>query len=162
MADYDPIFELRIEFGDTDEYNWIFTDEEYQFFLDKYENPKTLRKHLANSILAKFAINGMRQKVGQEEIYGSERYKNYLDWIKQKASNPLLSGNAPALYIGGTVREKVAELECRTDLMDSMFYQGQHARRPYWNNKRYAGAKNTVEIEEEGVIGHTTSDDGAM
>lgn len=151
MVDYDPIYELRIEFGDTDEYDWIFTDEEYQFFIDKYENPKTLRKNLAMSILAKFAKQGYRQKVGQEEIYGAERYKSYLDWLKQKSANPSFTGNAPAIYIGGVVREKVYELENRLDLMDSTFYNGQHARRPHWNNKRRTGVSKTKEIEEEGV-----------
>ena len=95
-----PIHALRLEFGDVDEYDYILTDESYQYYLNKYPlSPKTVSKYVGNAILAKLAKDGFRQRVGQEEAFLGERYKNYLDWLKQKVSNPLLSGAVPAVYV---------------------------------------------------------------
>lgn len=144
-----PIDALRLEFGDLDEYNYILTDQSYQYFLNKYPNsPRMVSKSVGMTILAKFAKEGYRQKVGQEEAYLSERYKNYLDWLKQKTTNPMLSGSIPAVYVGGVNRDIVTEYELRPDLIDSMFFQGQHAKRPYWLNKRYACESSVKEVEE--------------
>ena len=82
-----PIHALRLEFGDVDEYDYILTDESYQYYLNKYPlSPKTVSKYVGNAILAKLAKDGFRQRVGQEEAFLGERYKNYLDWLKQNYS----------------------------------------------------------------------------
>lgn len=148
-----PIDALRLEFGDLDEYNYILTDESYQYFINKYPtSPNTVSKMVGLAILAKFAKEGYRQRVGQEEAYLGDRYKNYLDFLKQKASNPLLSGIVPAVWVGGVLRDSVEYLEENPEYVDSMFYRGQHARTPYWNNKRFAGKRNTKEVEELGLV----------
>ncbi|HCA4016359.1 TPA: hypothetical protein MPW60_003075, partial [Listeria monocytogenes] len=73
-----PIHALRLEFGDVDEYDYILTDESYQYYLNKYPlSPKTVSKYVGNAILAKLAKDGFRQRVGQEEAFLGERYKNY-------------------------------------------------------------------------------------
>lgn len=144
---------LRLEFGDTDEYDELLSDQSYQAYLNLYtDKPSALRKAIVNAIMSKLARTGFRQRVGQEEAYLGERYQNYLDWLKQKASNPLLGGNAPNVYVGGVVREEVARLENDPYYMDSTFYRGQQARTPYWNNKRYAGIKHTKEVEEDNTL----------
>lgn len=146
---------LRLEFGDLDEFNQILSDESYQALLNKYkDSPRLARIMIANSILAKFASEGFRQRVFNEDAYLGERYKNYLDFLKQKVSNPFLNGVVPKVYVGGIYRDDVAEYERRLDLIDRVFYQGQHARRPSWNNYRFAGIKHTKEVEEtNGLFG---------
>ena len=81
MADLDPINNpidaLRLEFGDTDEYDYVLSDQSYQYFINAYGNsPTLLRKKLGMTILAVFAKEGFRQRVGQEEAYLGERYTN--------------------------------------------------------------------------------------
>lgn len=132
-----PIDALRLEFGDIDEYDYILSDESYQHYINKYPNsPKLVSKSVGNAILAKFVRDGFRQRVGQEEAYLGERYKNYLDWLKQKVSNPLLSGNIPAVYVGGVFRDTVDFYENNPNLIDSWFYRGQHMNKASWLNKR--------------------------
>ena len=144
-----PIDALRLEFGDTDEYDQVLTDESYQYFINKYgDSPRNLRKQLGGAILAKFAKEGYRQRVGQEDAYKGERYKNYFDWLRNKIEKPFLSGNLPAVYIAGVDRMTVAEYETRMDLIDSVFYRGQTARKPDWKSYRYFYPRTVVEPEE--------------
>ena len=153
ITDFDPannpIHALRLEFGDLDEYNFILSDQSYQYFIDTYgTSPRTLRRQLGSSLLAVYASEGYRQRVGQEEAYLGERYENYLDWLTKKIKDPFFSGNIPAVYVGGVARETVSEYENRMDLIDSVFYRGQHARRPEWLNKRITSRTSTIEVEE--------------
>ena len=121
-----PIHALRLEFGDLDKYDYILSDQSYQYYLDKYpDSPNIASKNVGMAILAKFAREGYRQRVGQEEAYQGERYKNYLDWLKQKISNPALSGRVPAVYVGGVLRDTVEFYETNPDFMSSTFYRGQ-------------------------------------
>ena len=139
--DFDPlnntIHALRLEFGDVDEYDYILSDQSYQYYINKYPNSLVMvGKMVGMAILAKFAKEGFRQRVGQEEAYGAERYKNYLDWLKQKATNPALSGRVPAVFVGGVLRESVEYYENHPDYVDSMFFRGQNANQPSWLYKR--------------------------
>ena len=139
--DFDPtnnlIHALRLEYGDLDEYDYILSDQSYHYFINNYPNsPTVASKHVGMAILAKFAREGYRQRVGQEEAYFGERYKNYLDWIKQKIANPSLSGRVPAVYVGGVNREIIEYYENSPEFVDSTFYRGQQADRPSWLHKR--------------------------
>lgn len=61
-----PIDALRLEFGDTDEFDQILTDESYQYFIDKYgKSKRALSRHIGMCIRAVFAKEGFRQRVGQ-------------------------------------------------------------------------------------------------
>lgn len=143
-----PIHALRLEFGDLDLDFPILTDESYQYFLNTYnKSPKMLRKHLGMTIAATFAKHGFRQRVGQEDAYYGERYKNYMDWLNKKLSNPFLSGNIPLVYVGGVVRETVAEYETRLDLIDSTFYRGQTAKKPDFLHHRKFTRCGVIEPE---------------
>lgn len=103
-----PIHALRLEYGDLDEYDYILSDQSYDFYINKYpQSPTMANKSIGMAILAKFAREGYRQRVGQEEAYLGERYKNYLDWLKQKIMNPALSGRLPAVYVGGVFMDCV-------------------------------------------------------
>lgn len=128
-----PIHAIRLEFGDIDEYDYILSDQSYQFYIDKYiDSPKMASKSIGMAILSKFAREGYRQRVGQEEAYLGERYKNYLDWLKQRLTNPSLTGAIPAVYVGGTVIETTEYYATNPDLVSSQFYRGQHEGVPTW------------------------------
>ena len=90
---------------------------------------------VGNAILAKMAKDGFRQRVGQEEAFFGERYKNYLEWLKQKVSNPLLSGMVPAVFVGGVLRDSVEWYDTHPHLMNSVFYRGQHSGKHDWAGK---------------------------
>lgn len=135
-----PIHALRLEFGDLDKYDYILSDQSYQYYLDKYpDSPNIASKNVGMAILARFAREGYRQRVGQEEAYQGERYKNYLDWLKQKISNPALSGRVPAVYVGGVLRDTVEFYETNPEFMSSTFYRGQQEGVPKYLEDRYIG-----------------------
>lgn len=135
-----PIHALRLEFGDLDKYDYILSDQSYQYYLDKYpESPNIASKNVGMAILARFAREGYRQRVGQEEAYQGERYKNYLDWLKQKISNPALSGRVPAVYVGGVLRDTVEFYETNPKFMSSTFYRGQQEGLPKYLEDGHTG-----------------------
>ena len=144
-----PIDALRLEFGDVDEYDFILSNESYQYLIDKYgTSQRRLRTMVGQTILAQFARDGFRQRVGQEDAYLGERYKNYKDWLTDKVTNPMLSGNLPKVYVGGVNRETTAEYELRLDLIDATFYKGQTARKPDWKYNRRFTYDSVIEPEE--------------
>lgn len=120
-----PIHALRLEYGDIDEYDYILSDQSYQFYIQKYiDSPKMASKNIGMAILAKFAREGYRQRVGQEEAYLGERYKNYLDWLKQRLTNPSLTGSIPAVYVGGVFMDAVEYYDTNPEFVPSQFYRG--------------------------------------
>ncbi len=132
-----PIHALRLEYGDVDEYDYILSDQSYQFYIDKYiDSPKQASKSIGMAILSKFAREGYRQRVGQEEAYLGERYKNYLDWLKQRLTNPALTGVIPAVYVGGTMVDTVQYYAENPELVSSQFYRGQHNGLPTYLENR--------------------------
>lgn len=136
-----PIHAYRLEYGDFDEYDYILSDASYQFYIDKYPNsPNLASKSIGMAILARFAREGYRQRVGQEEAYFGERYKNYLDWLKQKITNPALSGRIPAVYVGGVFVDTIDYYTNNPDFVNPHFFKGQHRDEGSWlydKNKRH-------------------------
>lgn len=135
-----PIHALRLEYGDVDEYDYILSDQSYLYYLQKYPNsPVMANKSVGMAILAKFAREGYRQRVGQEEAYLGERYKNYLDWIKQKITNPSLSGRLPMVYVGGVFLDYVEFYDKHPNMVASQFFRGQHR-----DTKTYLDERNDL------------------
>lgn len=138
---FDPannmIHALRLEYGDVDEYDYILSDQSYQYFIDMYpDSYEMASKKVGMAIAANFARNGYRQRVGQEEAYLGERYKNYLDWLKQKITNPMLSGRVPAVYVGGVFVDRIEYYDNNPDLVPSQFFRGlQEGTRPYLKDR---------------------------
>ena len=134
-----PIHALRLEYGDLDEYDYILSDKSYLYYIAKFPNsPAVASKSIGMAILAKFAREGYRQRVGQEEAYFSERYKNYLDWLKQKIMNPSLSGRVPTVYVGGVFMDAVEYYDRNPELVPSQFFRGQQS-----NTKTYLERRKT-------------------
>ena len=134
-----PVHAIRLEYGDLDEYDYILSDKSYLYYIDKFHNsPAVASKSIGMAILAKFAREGYRQRVGQEEAYFSERYKNYLDWLKQKIMNPSLSGRVPTVYVGGVFMDAVEYYDRNPELVPSQFFRGQQS-----NTKTYLERRKT-------------------
>ena len=143
IANFDPmnnpIHAYRLEYGDMDEYDFILSDKSYQYFINKYpDKPDVASKNIGMAILAKFAREGYRQRVGQEEAYFSERYKNYLDWLKQKIMNPSLSGRVPTVYVGGVFMDAVEYYDRNPELVPSQFFRGQQSNTKTYLERRKA------------------------
>ena len=134
-----PIHALRLEYGDLDEYDYILSDKSYLYHIGKFPNsPAVASKSIGMAILAKFAREGYRQRVGQEEAYFSERYKNYLDWLKQKIMNPSLSGRVPTVYVGGVFMDAVEYYDRNPELVPSQFFRGQQSNTKTYLERRKA------------------------
>lgn len=134
-----PVHAIRLEYGDLDEYDYILSDKSYLYYIGKFPNsPAAASKSIGMAILAKFAREGYRQRVGQEEAYFSERYKNYLDWLKQKIMNPSLSGRVPTVYVGGVFMDAVEYYDRNPELVPSQFFRGQQS-----NTKTYLERRKT-------------------
>lgn len=144
-----PIHALRLEYGDVDEYDYILSDQSYQYYMQMYpDSPRMVSKSVGMAILAKFAREGYRQRVGQEEAYLGERYKNYLDWIKQKIVNPSLSGRLPMVYVGGVFLDYVEFYDNHPNMVDSQFFRGQQT-----DTKTYLRDKDNIRIgRRRGII----------
>ena len=134
-----PVHAIRLEYGDLDEYDYILSDKSYLYYISKFPNsPAVASKSIGMAILAKFAREGYRQRVGQEEAYFSERYKNYLDWLKQKIMNPSLSGRVPTVYVGGVFMDAVEYYDRNPELVPSQFFRGQQSNTKTYLERRKA------------------------
>lgn len=142
-----PIHALRLEYGDIDEDDYILSDQSYNYYIEKYNlSPSMASKSIGMAILARFAREGFRQRVGQEEAYLGDRYKNYLDWLKQRVNNPSLSGRLPAVYVGGVFVDTVDYYHNNPDTMPSTFYRGQHEGVPSYMKNRLGSGFRTKTI----------------
>lgn len=159
ITDPDKIWELRLTLGDlgdgtgADQY---LSDEQYQYFINKYTDPDTgvlaERKTLlaaAMAILPILARNGARQRVGQEEIYGKELLDSWLAFIKMLQSNKYNGTSAPFVYFGGVYRDAVAFYETNPEFVDSPFYSGKSEEAPNWKYRRQFINNQVIEPAEQ-------------
>lgn len=66
---------LRLEVGDTDPDYEDLTDAEYQYFIDTFGEDAAYTQSL-KALVAKYAKYA-RERAGQVEVYGQEKFKNY-------------------------------------------------------------------------------------
>lgn len=166
ITDPDKIWEMRLTLGDlgdgtgTDQY---LSDEQYQFFINKYTDTTTgtfyQRKALlaaAMAILPILARNGARQRVGQEEIYGKELLDSWLAFIKLLQSPKYNGAAAPFVYFGGVYRDTVAFYETNPEFVDSPFYNGKSEEAPSWKYCRQFINNQVIEPAEQRDNGIST------
>lgn len=111
------IQKVRLEIGDTDVSMPILTDDEYQYFLDKYDQSvNKAAVDAAKSILFKLSSR-TRERVDALEIYGNQWAENYRQALLSYLSNPNLStaiqGAQP--YAGGISKADIADNLSNTD-----------------------------------------------
>ena len=91
---------LRLKVGDIQDMP-ILPDVVYtQTLTDNQDNINRSAQTIAGYIAA-ILSQRTREKLSFIEIYGSDVYKNYMDFIKQIMTNPNISGVSPIPYAGG-------------------------------------------------------------
>ena len=144
--------QMKIEFGDIDQYFPLLDDKHYDQLICLYGNsPFQLRRSIGLAILASMSTTSFRQRIGQEDAYLGERFRNYKEFLDRKLTNPMFSGVVPQIYIGGVNRQVVAEIETNPDLVNSVFYMGQQTRKPNWKYKRQFTSCSVIEHYEKQI-----------
>lgn len=93
-----PISALRLRLGDTKDYPQMLPDEVYEHALaENNGNLKAATILCGQYILAQLAFKS-HQKMGMLEVWGSESYKNYMQYLMLVVKNPDFSGISPIPY----------------------------------------------------------------
>lgn len=131
-----PIDAFRVEWGDTDEFFVILQDSEYQYVIDKYNTDSKRSKQIGMAMLAKLALTGVRERVGQEERFGQDAFNNFYKFVKDKITNPSFGNILPLIYAGGTNRCETASIATDKTLVDLPFFRGQSSGVADWQESR--------------------------
>lgn len=123
--DTNPIDALRLQLGDTDENNPWLTDNDYQFYLNKYPNNSGRKIVIAaaQAILFKLA-KYTRERAGQIEVYGSDVYRNYSDAIERFIKDSSFNGVYPLSYFGGISKIDEEANNANPDVIQKTFKTG--------------------------------------
>lgn len=145
-----PIDALRLEFGDTDDLVIWLTDNDYQYYIDKYPtNERVRNREISLAMINKLALTGIRERSGAEERYGKEAFDNFFLAFKERIRNPALGNMLPISYFGGVYREDKADRATNVDLIQQPFYRGQDDERADWQTYRQYRTLDTVIEPEE-------------
>jgi hypothetical protein len=94
-----PLDRIRLKIGDIDVDFEIISDQWYQYYLNLGYTENAVALEIARKILAQYAGSGAREREGQVEVYGKERFDSYLKWLKDLVNSGLMSPAIP--YAGG-------------------------------------------------------------
>lgn len=104
---YDPsipedLDAVRLNLGDTDEDNPLFSNEEITYRLGQETNVLLATAHLAENAAAKFAREVDKSSDG-DSISSSQRFKHFKELAEQLRDEALRSGQEAAAgpYVGG-------------------------------------------------------------
>ena len=80
------ILDLRLEYGDTDEYFYILQDIDYARIVQKYHciGYSTMSRTVGMAIAMKMSHTALRERVGQEERYGKEAFDAFMSLLNKK------------------------------------------------------------------------------
>ena len=120
----DPISRIRLLIGDTDE-SWPFLeDSTYEYLLGKFNsNEKAAAKEAAIYVLASLTKYA-RERTGQIEVYGSDYFKNYKDFLELFLTNPNTGMFNPIMYAGGISKEDMRKNDSVIDNVRGKNYIG--------------------------------------
>ena len=140
-----PVDAVRLEVGDTDEFEIWLTDNDYLYYLTQYDgNIRKCTTAAASAILFKLARR-TRERAGQIDVYGAEAYRNYADALDRKLKDFNLNNVNPISYFGGINRELTSDNFQNPNLIDQPFYRGQQNGKPDWYGKREVLLEGDVE-----------------
>ena len=128
-----PIDRVRLMVGDTSPPPFEYLpDTTYTFLLTKYSNNEvSAAKEAAMYILAGLTRSA-RERTGEIEVYGSEYYKNYKDYLKDIINGVLNPLSAIEAYFGGVSREDYnANLEDTDAIKPLERQEASLAKAPY-------------------------------
>ncbi len=147
-----PIDALRLEFGDTDEYESWLADGDYQYFINLNLSTRQLHQKIGTTILMKLSRE-VRERSGQEERYGSDAFTNYRLALMDKLKNPNFGNVAPLAFFGGVDRESMYSNATNPDIVQQPFYEGQTNGVADWQTFRlYKSRGGNVEPEDNNFI----------
>ena len=147
--------ELRLEYGDTDEYYYILQDSDYKILINKYYcyGDTKLNTEVGMTIAFKMSHTGVRERIGQEERYGKEAFDNFFALLTKKLKDPSFGYLAPIAYFGGTYRDESEYYATSPEFSWQPFYRGSHTGTPMWKGKRiYKVNGQIIEPYETDVV----------
>lgn len=112
----DPKDAVRLNIGDTDESNPLFSDEEINYVLTGEDNPYAAGAQLADMAAARFAREVDKSSDG-DSISSSQRFKHFKELAEQLRAEAVRTGAAAvgAPFIGGISYADKEEREADTD-----------------------------------------------
>ena len=120
------ILDLRLEYGDTDEYFYILQDSDYARIVQKYHciGYSTMSRTVGMAIAMKMSHTALRERVGQEERYGKEAFDAFMSLLTKKLKDPAFGMLAPLAYFGGTYRCESEYYAKSNEFTWQPFYRG--------------------------------------
>ena len=117
--------QVRLIVGDRYDDIEMLSDVEYQYYLDKYEGSvQRAALDAARSILAGLA-RLTRERTGGIEVYGSEWFKNYRNFLLDITKNPDLMIISVAPYAGGISKSDMAVNDADPDNVCPLAWIGE-------------------------------------
>ena len=132
------ILDLRLEYGDTDEYFYILQDSDYARIVKKYHciGYSTMSRTVGMAIAMKMSHTALRERVGQEERYGKEAFDAFVSLLTKKLKDPAFGMLAPLAYFGGTYRCESEYYAKSNEFTWQPFYRGSETNVPMWKGRR--------------------------
>ena len=132
------ILDLRLEYGDTDEYFYILQDSDYARIVQKYHciGYSTMSRTVGMAIAMKMSHTALRERVGQEERYGKEAFDAFMSLLTKKLKDPAFGMLAPLAYFGGTYRCESEYYAKSNEFTWQPFYRGSETNVPMWKGRR--------------------------
>lgn len=111
-----PIMQVRLAVGDTSQEFEILGDDEYAFFLDKYNgNVNRATTDAARAILFNLT-RFVRERIDDVgEVYTNDWFKNYREALVEMLRNPNLSMSIPMPYAGGISKSDMEVNDANSD-----------------------------------------------
>lgn len=110
-----PVDEVRLMVGDVYEDFEVLKDNDYQFFLDKY-NGNVNRAAIDSARSIMFLLSRWtRERTGDIEVYGSDWAKQYRAALLEFIRNPNLSVIIAKPYAGGISKQDMRENDENSD-----------------------------------------------
>lgn len=134
----DLIVDLRLEYGDTDEYFLILQDSDYTRLIQKNHcyGMTGLSRLVGTAIAMKMAHSAVRERVGNEERYGKEAFDAFMSLLTKKLKDPAFGSIAPLAYFGGTYRDVTEYYATNPEFSWQPFYRGSETKVPTWKGHR--------------------------
>ena len=120
----DPISRIRLLIGDTDE-SWPFLeDATYSYLLSKFNNNEKASAKEASIYILASLTKYARERTGQIEVYGSDYFKNYKDFLELFLKNPNAGLFNPMPYAGGISKKDMYLNDSVADNVRPKIYSG--------------------------------------
>lgn len=157
------ILEMRLEWGDIDEFEMLLQDEQYAILINKYHcsGDAALSRNVGMTLLSRLAFSSVRERVGQEERYGQDAFNNYFKLLEKKLKDPAFGMLTPIAYFGGTYRDVSEYYTTSNEFNWQPFYRGSNTGQPMWRGKRIFKANGQIiepyehdNNETGGVVDH--------